>query len=64
VAQRHHESVSQLQHLEPAELIDYGVLVYRGDFSLEQAAAALSRAQHDNQLLATGKTRAGPVARP
>lgn len=52
-----------LQHLEPAELIDYGVLVYRGDFSLDQAAA-LSRAQHAYQLLAAGKPdQALPLAR-
>jgi len=42
------------QSLGPAESIDYGVLVYRGDFSVRQAAA-LSRAQHANQLLAAGK---------
>jgi len=42
------------QSLEPAESIDYGVLVYRGDFAVNQAAA-LSRAQHANQLLAAGK---------
>jgi Tfp pilus assembly protein PilF len=35
-------------------MIDYGVLVYRGDFAMHQAAA-LSRAQHANQLLAAGK---------
>jgi 4-amino-4-deoxy-L-arabinose transferase-like glycosyltransferase len=42
------------QSLHPAEMIDYGVLVYRGDFPTQQAAA-LSRAQHANQLLAAGK---------
>jgi hypothetical protein len=42
------------QTLQPAEMIDYGVLVYRGDFPM-QHAAALSRAQHANQLLAAGK---------
>lgn len=42
------------QPLEPAESIDYGVLVYRGDFPMHQAAA-LSRAQRANQLLAAGK---------
>jgi tetratricopeptide (TPR) repeat protein len=42
------------QSLQPAEMIDYGVLVYRGDFPMHQAAA-LSRAQHANQLLAAGK---------
>ncbi|HEX4576223.1 MAG TPA: glycosyltransferase family 39 protein [Edaphobacter sp.] len=51
------------QPLQPAELIDYGVLVYRGDFSVKQAAA-LSRAQHANQLLAAGKLdQALPLAR-
>jgi 4-amino-4-deoxy-L-arabinose transferase-like glycosyltransferase len=51
------------QHLEPAESIDYGVLVYRGDFSVSQAAA-LSRAQQANQLLAAGKPdQALPLAR-
>jgi Tfp pilus assembly protein PilF len=44
-------------------MIDYGVLVYRGDFSMQQAAA-LSRAQHANQLLAAGKPeQALPLAR-
>jgi hypothetical protein len=42
------------QSLKPNESIDYGVLVYRGDFPVSQAAA-LSRAQHANQLLAAGK---------
>jgi 4-amino-4-deoxy-L-arabinose transferase-like glycosyltransferase len=42
------------QSLAPAEMIDYGVLVYRGDFPMHQAAA-LSRAQRANQLLAAGK---------
>lgn len=42
------------QSLKPAESIDYGVLVYRGDLPAHQAAA-LSRAQHANQLLAAGK---------
>jgi 4-amino-4-deoxy-L-arabinose transferase-like glycosyltransferase len=42
------------QSSQPAEMIDYGVLVYRGDFPMQQAAA-LSRAQHANQLLAAGK---------
>jgi 4-amino-4-deoxy-L-arabinose transferase-like glycosyltransferase len=51
------------QPLEPAESIDYGVLVYRGDFPMHQAAA-LSRAQHANQLLAAGKPdQALPLAR-
>ena len=50
-------------NLEPAEAIDYGVLVYRGDFSLRQAAA-LSRAQRAYQLLAAGKPdQALPFAR-
>jgi 4-amino-4-deoxy-L-arabinose transferase-like glycosyltransferase len=51
------------QSLQPAEMIDYGVLVYRGDFPMQQAAA-LSRAQHANQLLAAGKPeQALPLAR-
>jgi 4-amino-4-deoxy-L-arabinose transferase-like glycosyltransferase len=50
-------------NLEPAESIDYGVLVYRGDFSVNQAAA-LSRAQHATQLLTAGKPdQALPLAR-
>jgi tetratricopeptide (TPR) repeat protein len=51
------------QSLKPAESIDYGVLVYRGDFPVSQAAA-LGRAQHANQLLAAGKPdQALPLAR-
>jgi tetratricopeptide (TPR) repeat protein len=51
------------QPLKPAESIDYGVLVYRGDFPVHQAAA-LSRAQHANELLAAGKPdQALPLAR-
>jgi 4-amino-4-deoxy-L-arabinose transferase-like glycosyltransferase len=51
------------QSLQHAEMIDYGVLVYRGDFPMHQAAA-LSRAQHANQLLAAGKPdQALPLAR-
>jgi tetratricopeptide (TPR) repeat protein len=42
------------QSMRPAEMIDYGVLVFRGDFPTQQAAA-LSRAQRANQLLAAGK---------
>jgi tetratricopeptide (TPR) repeat protein len=42
------------QSLKPDEMIDYGVLVYRGTFQVNQAAA-LSRAQHAYKLLATGK---------
>jgi hypothetical protein len=42
------------QSLAPAEMIDYGVLVFRGDFPTHQVAA-LSRAQRANQLLAAGK---------
>jgi tetratricopeptide (TPR) repeat protein len=50
-------------NLEPAESIDYGVLVYRGGFSVRQAAA-LSRAQHATQLLIAGKPdQALPLAR-
>jgi hypothetical protein len=51
------------QQLEPAELIDYGVLVYRGSFSVKHAAA-LSRAQRAIQLLTAGKPdEALPLAR-
>ena len=42
------------QSLKPDEMIDYGVLVYRGTFQVNQAAA-LSRAQHAYELLAAGK---------
>jgi 4-amino-4-deoxy-L-arabinose transferase-like glycosyltransferase len=51
------------QSVKPDESIDYGVLVYRGDFSVNQAAA-LSRAQQAMQLLAAGKPdQALPLAR-
>jgi 4-amino-4-deoxy-L-arabinose transferase-like glycosyltransferase len=51
------------EHLEPDESIDYGVLVYRGDFSVRQAAA-LSRAQRAFQLFIAGKPdQALPFAR-
>jgi 4-amino-4-deoxy-L-arabinose transferase-like glycosyltransferase len=39
------------QPLKPAESIDYGVFVYRGNFKMNQAAA-MSRAQHAYKLLA------------
>jgi 4-amino-4-deoxy-L-arabinose transferase-like glycosyltransferase len=42
------------QPLQPAESIDYGVFVYRGDFQMNQAAA-LSRAQRAYVLLAGRK---------
>jgi len=42
------------QSLQPDEMIDYGVLVYRGSFQVNQAAA-LRRAQRANELLAAGK---------
>lgn len=42
------------QSLKPDEMIDYGVLVYHGNFPMNQAAA-LSRAQRANELLAAGK---------
>ena len=38
------------QKLTPAETIDYGLFVYRGDFPVPEAAA-LSRAQRANELL-------------
>jgi tetratricopeptide (TPR) repeat protein len=51
------------QTLQPDEMIDYGVLVYRGSFPMNQAAA-LSRAQRANELLAAGKpAEALPLAR-
>jgi 4-amino-4-deoxy-L-arabinose transferase-like glycosyltransferase len=51
------------QSIKPDESIDYGVLVYRGNFSVNQAAA-LSRAQQAMQLLVSGKPdRALPLAR-
>ncbi len=51
------------QSVKPDESIDYGVLVYRGDFSVNQVAA-LSRAQQAMQLLASGKPdQALPLAR-
>ena len=42
------------QSMEPAEMIDYGVMVYHGTFDLKQAAA-LSRAQTAYALLGKGK---------
>ncbi len=42
------------QPLKPVEMIDYGVLVYHGSFQVDRAAA-LSRAQRANELLAQGK---------
>lgn len=44
----------EFQSREPDEMIDYAVLVYRGTFSMKQAAA-LSRAQNANELLAKGQ---------
>ena len=41
------------QSMKPAEVIDYGVMVYRGSFDMKQAAA-LSRAENADQLLAKG----------
>ncbi len=46
------------QSIEPAEMIDYGVMVYRGTFQVNQAAA-LSRAINAYQLLTNKK---GPEA--
>lgn len=43
------------QPLKPVEMIDYGVMVYHGSFQVNRAAA-LSRAQNANTLLAAGKT--------
>jgi 4-amino-4-deoxy-L-arabinose transferase-like glycosyltransferase len=42
------------QSVKPAEMIDYGVMVYRGTFAMNQAAA-LSRAQAAYALLGKGK---------
>jgi 4-amino-4-deoxy-L-arabinose transferase-like glycosyltransferase len=42
------------QPLKPVETIDYGVMVYHSSFQVNQAAA-LSRAQHANELLGQGK---------
>jgi hypothetical protein len=42
------------QPLQPAEMIDYGILIYRGSFNMRQAAA-LSRAQHAYGLLGAHK---------
>jgi len=51
------------EHLKPAETIDHGVLVYRGTFSVRQAAA-LSRGQRAFQLFIAGKPdQALPLAR-
>jgi 4-amino-4-deoxy-L-arabinose transferase-like glycosyltransferase len=51
------------EHLEPSEIIDHGVLVYRGTFSVRQLAA-LSRSQRAFQLLLAGKLdQALPLAR-
>lgn len=47
--------IAQFQSLQPAESIDYAILVYRGSFQVKQAAA-LSRAQHANDLLGQHKT--------
>jgi tetratricopeptide (TPR) repeat protein len=44
------------QSLQPDEMIDYGVLVYRGTFHVNQAAA-LSRAQNAYALLGKGKAQ-------
>lgn len=41
------------QAMKPAEVIDYGVMVYRGSFDMKQAAA-LSRAEYADQLLEKG----------
>jgi hypothetical protein len=43
------------QPLKPDAMIDYGVMVYRGTFHVNQAAA-LSRAQNAYELLGKGKT--------
>jgi 4-amino-4-deoxy-L-arabinose transferase-like glycosyltransferase len=50
----------EFQSRKPDEMIDYGVLVYRGSFHVEQVAA-LSRAQHASELLGKGDA-AGALA--
>lgn len=51
------------QRLQPAEMIDYGVMVYHGTFDVKQTAA-LSRAINAFQLLWAGKAQeALPLAR-
>jgi 4-amino-4-deoxy-L-arabinose transferase-like glycosyltransferase len=50
----------EFQSRKPEEMIDYGVLVYRGSFHVEQIAA-LSRAQRAYELLSKGDS-AGALA--
>jgi predicted negative regulator of RcsB-dependent stress response len=42
------------QQLQPSEMIDYGVMVYHGDFSVPQVAA-MSRGQHAEEMIAQGR---------
>jgi hypothetical protein len=44
----------EFQTRKPDEMIDFGVLVYRGTFSVAQAAA-FGRAQHARDLLRKGR---------
>jgi hypothetical protein len=46
----------QFQSMQPAEMIDYGVMVYRGTFNLKQAAA-LSRAINAYHMLWKGDAK-------
>jgi len=48
---------ASFQSLQPAEMIDYGVMVYRGTFEMKQTAA-LSRALNAYHLLWEGKKEA------
>ncbi len=46
----------EFQPLKPTGMIDYGVMVYRGSFKVNQAAA-LSRAENAYELLGKGKAQ-------
>jgi hypothetical protein len=51
------------QSMKPAEMIDYGVMVYRGSFDMKQAAA-LSRAESAFHMMWKGSAAAAlPIAR-
>jgi hypothetical protein len=53
----HMSPYQQFQSLKPAEIIDYGVMVYRGTFDVKQVAA-LSRAINAFRLLWKGNAKA------
>lgn len=44
------------QSMKPAEVIDYGVMVYHGSFDMRQTAA-LSRAENADQMLGNGNAQ-------